>query len=265
MTTSENIEQPETAQPEQFDSVGADSSAPEKNWFYAAGGQNQGAYTEQQMLNFITATIIAPTTSVWSGEGEWIAAKDSSLAHAFPKPPTDVPPPLKADDVDNRIIWLVVAVPIVGMLIEFSFNKSLVWVYWILNIAICVWDDRKLKQAGHESPDVYWSLLVPAYLWKRAEILGQKKYYLWAWIAAFILSIFISYGATQNELESTSCELVTQIMHENYEHSRCVGVSVGKEVYDNFYRGTATLDDGRDIDITIQRRDDKIYVKIPQQ
>jgi len=43
-----------------------------------------------------------------------------------------------------------------------------------LNIAILLFDEYKLKKAGHAAPVKWWIFLVPVYLWKRTEMLGQS-------------------------------------------------------------------------------------------
>lgn len=58
-------------------------------------------------------------------------------------------------------------------------------------------DERKLKVAGQKSPVNWLVFIVPVYLWKRADLLNQKKHYFWAWIAAFVLSIMIGTGGNQ--------------------------------------------------------------------
>jgi hypothetical protein len=61
-----------------------------------------------------------------------------------------------------------------------------------------------------------------------------------------------------------ACQLVTEIVHEQLNGgSDCVDVKINDEVKDGFYRATATLDNGNDIDITIDNsKDDKNYVRI---
>ncbi|MCK5520142.1 MAG: hypothetical protein KAI81_03440 [Candidatus Marinimicrobia bacterium] len=89
-----------------------------------------------------------------------------------------------------------VVVPVLGVLVEFIAGTELIWFYIAANIACLVLDEKKLKAAGQKSPVNWMVFIIPVYLWKRADLLKQRKYYFWAWIVAFILSMMIGIGST---------------------------------------------------------------------
>jgi hypothetical protein len=236
----------------------------EAKWYYADGGRRTGPMSRAELEELIQNGKVTATTSVYSGEGDWRPAQESELASLFAATP-DNPPPLSGKDVDNKFIWAVVAVPIVGVVIELIAGMEFVWLYIVANIVCCILDERKLKAAGHKAPETVWAFLVPVYLWKRANFLSQKKHYFWGWMAAFVLSILIGMGGYQAALEEAAAPLVTQILEENltYETAKCKAVVIDEEVSDGFYKATATLDTGEDIMITIEETDDgQILVKI---
>jgi hypothetical protein len=242
----------------------AAASPHEPQWCYVLYGQKNGPIEHAQMLSLIASGVVKPTTSVWCGGDTWLAAQDTLLGRSFVQPTRHEPPALAAQDIDNRYVWMVVAVPIVGLCIELLAGKSLFWVYWIMNIGLCMLDERKLRQAGHQAPDKSWALVIPAYLWKRTQILGQPKHYFWAWVATWVLSIIMAFGAGRSQLEDAACDTVTSIVHQQlYSDVDCKAVEITDEVSDGFYRATATLDNGKQTDITIEERaSGKIYVQV---
>ncbi|CAL95245.1 hypothetical membrane protein [Azoarcus olearius] len=146
-------------------------------------------------------------------------------------------------------------------------GTELVWLYIAANIVCCVLDEKKLKAAGQKAPMNWMVFLVPVYLWKRADLLNQKKHYFWAWIAAFVFSIMIGIGGSQAMIEEAACPVVTNIIKSQlFGSATCKAVSITEEVSSGFYKAVATLDNGNELRITIEeRRDGQIYVQIPNQ
>ena len=167
------------------------------SWYYALNGERIGPVSHQEMHELAKVGTINQETKVWSNEGDWKPAKDSVLSNLFKKPTSNIPPPLTGDDVDNKFIWTVVMIPLLGIIVELIAGTELIWLYIIANIACLVLDEKKLKAAGQKSPVTWMVFIVPVYLWKRSNLLNQKKHYFWAWIAAFVLSIMIGTGGNQ--------------------------------------------------------------------
>lgn len=239
------------------------------NWYYAKSGEPVGPISFQEMQGLVVDGVITSATKVWNGAGDWRAAKETELSHLLGKPESDAkePPPLTGSDVDNKYIWAIVAVPIVGVIIELIAGTELVWIYIAANIACCVLDERKLEGAGQKSPTNWMAFLVPLYLWKRAELLNQKKHYFWAWIVAFSFSILIGIGGNQAMIEEAACPVVTDIIQRQlFGSATCKAVNISEEISNGFYLAIATLDNGNNLRITIEEREDgQIYVQIPNQ
>lgn len=238
-----------------------------ENWYYSDKGSRIGPLSLERMQELVREGLITQNTGVWSGEGEWQPARHSALAGLFEKS-VGVPPPLNAKDIDNRYIWLAVAIPIIGTIIEITAGQNLFWLYILANTVVCYLDERKLKTAGHKAPSNWMVLLVPIYLWQRANLLGQKKYYFWAWIATFALSFPLATMGQADSLAESACPIVTQIIHEQLgeDGASCKAVKIDKEVTNGFYKATATLDTGNELLITIEKlKDNQIMVRIPPQ
>lgn len=237
-----------------------------KGWYYAFNGEQVGPVGIEEIKSLIAVGTITSHTHVWNGTGDWRAAHAVDvLASLFAQDKSNVPPPLHGTVIDNRYVWAVVAVPIVGTVIEILAGTGLWWLFLAANIVCCILDEKKLKAAGHHAPDNWMAFIVPVYLWKRAELLGHKKHYFWGWIAAFAVSILMSAGNDQAMIEETACMTVTELLAERLSSraATCMAVTITDEVSSGFYRATATLDNGKDLRITIKDQGQgEIYVTI---
>jgi len=238
----------------------------EKNegWFYAEKGKQIGPISLVSMEKLIAEKKINRNTSVWDGEGDWKPAHETVLLEIFNKGNT-APPPLAGNDIDNKFVWFVAMVPLIGIIIELIVGQDLLLMYLIFNIGLCVLDERKLKAAGHDAPNTVWAVLIPVYLWKRATLLNQKRHYFTGWIVAFILSTLVALGGQQVMIEESSCQIVTEIIEREYGKNSvsCKVVTIKEEVTTGFYTATATLSNGNSVNITIELREDNmIYVEI---
>jgi hypothetical protein len=234
------------------------------SWYYALSGSRHGPFTFEQMQGFLTANTINADTQVWPGSGDWISLKDTDLGKNIQRP--SGPPPLAASEIDNRFVWALVGVQLAGGLIEYLSGVSIWWAFLILNIGLCVVDEKRLKAAGHEAPQSFWAIIVPVYLWKRANLLSQEKHYFYGWIAAFGLSVLLSAIGGESAIEKAACPIVTDIIHKQfYQKTSCIAVTIDEEVKSGFYRATAILDNGNEIDITIEEKGKDILVRVPRQ
>ena len=236
-----------------------------QQWHYSHKGTQVGPVTADEIKHLIQAGTINQETKVWNGSGDWRLITQTELSCFFaPDPYT--PPPLPSVDIDNRFVWAVVGVPILGAILEFALGADLTWLYIILNIGLCIADEKRLKAAGHKAPENWAVFLVPVYLWKRAAMLAQSKAYFWGWIVAFLISISISNTSYENMLAESAVPVVTEIIKEQLGGSaECKAVEIQEELTDGFYKATAILDNGNKINITIEDKDDEIYVSIPDQ
>lgn len=242
------------------------------NWHYAMGGQTFGPLEFDELAKKAEKEEITKDTRVWPGEGEWLSAQSTSLGAYFPEEEVSTaPPPLTGENIDNKYVWAVAAVPIVGAVLEFLLADTLglgtLLLFLLPNIALCSLDERKLKKAGHKKPDKFWVFIVPVYLWKRAGLVNQNRSYFWAWVVVFALSIVLSdvvFADIDREIVAESaCETVSDIIRDNYGRTaQCKAVEIQNEIKPGFYNGQAFLDNGNVLPITIEEDEEWIYVTI---
>jgi len=167
--------------------------------------------------------------------------------------------------LNDKYAWLIVIAPIIGLLFEMIAGQDLIWIYFLLNVIFFSLDYKELKSKDVVPPHVAWVVLIPVYLWKRAVLLNQDKHYFWGWIGVFILSLTLSAGGGQKQLEEIAMSTVTEILQDEMgaEAPTCIGVKI--EDYDNtgIYSAIAVLDNGAVIDITITEGEGGVYVNIP--
>lgn len=243
-----------------------DQANTQENWWYASQGERIGPLSFAKMRDLIRAEKVTPESKVWNGEGDWRVAKETELSALFaPTGSPTVPPPLTGSDIDNRFVWAVIAVQLIGVIVEI-FLKSQMWIFYlIVNTGLCLLDEWKLKKAGYNPPNGWWTLLVPVYLWKRSTVLKQNRAHFWlynaALVASAILSVLIGMLANENRLAEAARPIVTKIVRDQWlQASECKSVSIYDNISPNLYRATATLDDGRSFWISIEDRGSSIYV-----
>ncbi|WP_447017466.1 hypothetical protein [Shewanella algae] len=171
----------------------------------------------------------------------------------------------------DRYLWSLCAAPIVCAIIELLVSMPSIFsffLYLIPNIVLSLLDEKELDKADRVAPAHWMVFLVPIYIWQRLKLNRQDKKLFFGWVAAFIFSLFISSMINDGVIEDEACTLVTDIIHNQFYNKSidCVGVTLDKEVKDGFYKATATLTNGNDINITVDlRKNGQIYVQIPNQ
>lgn len=178
-----------------------------KPWFYEKNGKRIGAFSESEVTALMSDGSIGYGTYVWKmGFPGWIEIENTELKIHFEH--LD-PPPLKGDQIKNLLVWLLAFSPIIGLFLQFfvsgimhSNNEYLMETaakngdYWyitvILNITLCLWDAKRLKEAGIDTKNFgKWVWLVPIYLFQRSKALNQTKAYFVTWIFLFAISIAV--------------------------------------------------------------------------
>ncbi|OYV40622.1 MAG: hypothetical protein B7Z80_04035 [Rhodospirillales bacterium 20-64-7] len=232
-------------------------------WYYEREGTRIGPVTRAVLDHNRFMGLIGSDTRISEDGGPWKPA--SSLDEAGHSLGSAAPasPPLPADD---RFAWAIVAVPLVGALMEFLLGSELGLLYLIANVLLCLWDRRRLAEAGYPTPSGWWALLIPGYLLKRSALLGQRQIFAGAWLLAFVASLLLASWGHRETLADSACPLVTQIIQEQLNGSAtCKGVEIVRDVGNGFYVGKATLDNGRELTITIEDKGKNIEVQIPSQ
>lgn len=169
----------------------------------------------------------------------------------------------------NYFAWGIVILPIIGSLPPEKYDTA-VTIIAIVALAILVAFDRKeLEASGYTPPQLAWGIVfAPVYLWKRSNVTHSKKIHFFAWFVAVIISVVLVTYDDDNSIAETACPVVSQIIKENVgrDAAQCVKVSLGEKVTDKFYKATAMLDNGNDIDITIElQANDMVYVRVPSE
>lgn len=179
-------------------------------WFYEKNGQRLALPTGSDLQRLIETGTIHGQTLVWKqGLPNWSPLADTALA-AFLQPAASLSPPLPAKAIGNGLIWILAFAPVLGLMLEamvagmaassaYSVDAEVAQAlhtnqYWyltvLLNIGLCLWDEKRLKQAGIDTT-AFGKLvfIVPVYLWKRAKALQQRPAYFWVWMILFVLTL----------------------------------------------------------------------------
>ena len=85
----------------------------------------------------------------------------------------------------DALAWVIVFIPLAGVLLELALARpgGLWLVVFAANVGFCYRDEIELRKAGYETKGMgAVSFFIPAYLWKRSELLRQGKGYFVAWI-----------------------------------------------------------------------------------
>jgi hypothetical protein len=85
--------------------------------------------------------------------------------------------------VSNVLIWILAFIPAIGALFEFG-----TLLFLVLNILLCILDEKNLKKAGYNTESLGSVWLIPVYLYKRARYLKHSLAYFIVWCVAFGLS-----------------------------------------------------------------------------
>ncbi len=173
-----------------------DNTLEVNEWYYVVNGKRLGPVSKSQITELYKTEQISLFTKVWHNDmKEWqelgsvgIIEKDNFL-----------PPPLLGNDISNTTVWFLAFAPIIGTIIEYiisgaigAASGSLWFVTAILNSVLCIYDERKLRKAGHNTKNqLVWAIfLVPVYLFRRASLLKQRNYYAITWCIVFALVVF---------------------------------------------------------------------------
>ncbi|PHM33372.1 hypothetical protein [Xenorhabdus innexi] len=193
--------------------------------------------------------------------------------------------------VSNWPVWGMVALPVVGAIIEVVADIAFDWwIYAALNISLWFADDILLKSQNRKIPKglLYLVLLTPLYLWIRANFLKTDKDYFIGWLLTFILSIIISFNNVSSQMVAeTACSVVTDIYSKQYTHNstqnplynllnepnnfhyvnkfndvRCKTVNIDEKMSNGIYYAHAILTNGDSVKIEIEKNFAEIRVAI---
>jgi hypothetical protein len=189
----------------------SDSSTEEVGeWYYSNDGKRVGPMSQHALLALLRTRELLPNAMVWrTGMRDWARVFDSELAQHIT---TDSPPPLSAKHIANGYAWALASAPlwatalhiyvylgakyegVLPPLAPFLAGEILekTWYFgWIVNVLMALLDDRALKSAGwgSEKLNSWMVFLVPIYLYKRDQMLGEGMARFWVWIGAVVVSL----------------------------------------------------------------------------
>lgn len=156
---------------------------------------------EAKLRELIDAGVLKRGAHVWKKDfPDWTAIENTHLKSYLKSPP-----PLTGARVSNTIVWVLAFAPLIGLFLEYFFwglvsamryggvyqyGRQLFFMTPILNIALSIVDEKKLKKAGHDTPGMGRAWLVPVYLFKRSKALKQNLAYFIVWIVCFVVVLF---------------------------------------------------------------------------
>lgn len=169
-------------------------------WYFAVNGKQCGPVTESALIELVHNEQIGLDTYVWrQGFTEWVTISQSGLN--IPIRRMQLPPPLVANQVNNKAIVFLLFVPVIATLIQYFiaglFQIDVTKLWWIaygLNVICCTIDYYKIKNAGYNANKLRGAFLflVPLYIYKRMELVKGKKWLpTIIWTMVFVADLLI--------------------------------------------------------------------------
>jgi hypothetical protein len=164
-------------------------------FWYSLNGTKQGPISETQLLELIQKKTLTAEDSIWNSNlPDWQEIGNSKFAVYVNG--IGQPPPLTGSAVSNTVIWFLAFAPLIGMFLQgfmFGLTGIAVGVWWpitiVLNIVLCVMDEKKVKAAGHNTKTLGSTWLVPVYIFKRTKMLKQNWAVFVIWCITFLMCL----------------------------------------------------------------------------
>jgi GYF domain 2 len=185
----------------------------DKQWYYKKRDARIGPVAEEELIKLFRSREIGRSTLVSSTQNdqsqpEWRLFWASGIL----SPEELTPPPLRPSFASDRYAWLIAIFPLLismGDLIRIALMKGATYEPAIILVSLfcyglLAWlDQNKLLELGYTDAEdrlsVWWALLIPVYLWKRANIVRQSKWQVWFWVAMAVLGAVVS-GPVADEM-----------------------------------------------------------------
>lgn len=185
-------------------------------WYYNVKGARKGPVSVATIRELLAKNKLDSSDLVWkAGQKDWQTIRESDLGSLV----ASEPPPLVGRAVSNTIVWFIAFVPLIlgfidtgmahnhntsnigaAMLAragqyngpEIGFKVSL-----LAYIFLGAWDTHNLKKAGYANGlkmNFLAILLMPVYLFVRANLLKQRPTYAITWVVLFIVSALMVFS-----------------------------------------------------------------------
>ncbi|HFM2749136.1 TPA: hypothetical protein ACG6YS_004874, partial [Escherichia coli] len=170
--------------------------------------------------------------------------------------------------LNNTYAWILAFIPICFGIPNEEYANYAVLIGSLAAIGLLVADRMAISESGYEPPAILWGIVfIPIYLWKRATITKSSRlpFIIVVTLLAYVFFIVIP-KQEDGVIEEAACPVVTTILkeHNGSTAAKCIKVNIDEKVTDKFYRATATLDNGNDINITLELTgNSKFYVRVP--
>lgn len=191
-------------------------SSENTQWFYQRGNERKGPVSEEDIKILLKEGGINYGTLVWkNGFPEWLKIENTELSVHL----KDVPPPLipvqgtvEKARVNNIAVWFLAFGPLIGSFSEGFFtglingqsemgkiqstidiiNHRYWYIPFLVNAILLLADYLLLKQSKIDIKSIQKIIvIVPYYLYKRAQLLGDNLAYFIVWIVSFVLLFII--------------------------------------------------------------------------
>ncbi|ANI28974.1 hypothetical protein PL78_03860 [Yersinia entomophaga] len=101
---------------------------------------------------------------------------------------------------------------------------------------------------------------------KFPAIFGKIKFCLLVLVFSLVIGVMTVVASERAELETSACSVLTEILQWQLDsNATCKKVTIDEEVTEGFYRAHAVLDNGNEMLITLEQRNNQIYVVVPEQ
>jgi hypothetical protein len=186
---------------------------PMDDWYYVERGVRKGPVSTSAIKDMIARKVLEPDDQIWrKGMKEWQSIRNSELSDLVEAEP----PPVSGEHINNTLVWVLAFLPLVFGIIDAALASGpevqvaralalgigqdftpphVPWLIPLLfNVALGLWDERWLKNAGHSDKWMrgFAVFLMPVYLFVRAKRLKQRPWYGLVWVGCFVLSICIA-------------------------------------------------------------------------
>jgi hypothetical protein len=178
------------------------------DWFYEYSGGQKGPVSKEGLIDLFKSGHISTRTLVWTKEFG-VTWKAFSEANPEVIVASDTPPPLPASPPviqlrnDSIWPWVIALTPLVSIFTDNiikdnsngseEFSLSLLLSFGIYSALILVdvrsINARNLNPEGKALGAFFW--LVPLYLYRRASVLKQPKWYFVTWFVALGVTLFL--------------------------------------------------------------------------
>jgi len=152
-------------------------------WFYEAAGTRLGPVSDEEMKRLVRSNTVGYGTAVWrQGFADWVLCEQSELKEQL----VATPPPLKKEALLDVWLWLVALTPLHVLFYGPRVPSPGLMITFMLTIAFCALDIRQVRKAGYKAPSIWWSLLYPVYLFRRARAVKAEQWPFITWLVLFL-------------------------------------------------------------------------------